>query len=288
MSDVLNSLRRWGEFVKFSHTVFALPFALAAMAVAARDQRGWPGWRAFGLILAASLTGVQDATTVHADTGHIKEQFPESVRKVTFSIDFFVEQGRSVEEWLDSMGFTFDDAVKNPNLIELEFTGNALVAQAKQPVRGFLYNESVDLRQFTTVRLVWGVLKYPQGASYEKNINNEALMVYIFFGDDKLASGSLLIPDSPYFLGLYLGKDDTVGKVYKGRYYHQGGRFICLGNPAPGQTVVSELNLIEAFRSYFEKDHVPVISGISLSVDTSASGDGGKASAFIKSIEFFE
>jgi 4-hydroxybenzoate polyprenyltransferase len=46
---------RWGSFVRFSHTVFALPFALAAMAVAARDQRGWPGWRTFGLILAAMV-----------------------------------------------------------------------------------------------------------------------------------------------------------------------------------------------------------------------------------------
>jgi 4-hydroxybenzoate polyprenyltransferase len=49
------TLRRWGEFVTFSHTVFALPFALAAMAVAARDERGWPGWRLFGLILAAMV-----------------------------------------------------------------------------------------------------------------------------------------------------------------------------------------------------------------------------------------
>jgi 4-hydroxybenzoate polyprenyltransferase len=50
---LLGALRRWGGFVKFSHTVFALPFALASMAVAARDQRGWPGARVFLLILAA-------------------------------------------------------------------------------------------------------------------------------------------------------------------------------------------------------------------------------------------
>ena len=48
-------LRKWGGFVKFSHTVFAMPFALAAMAVAARDNHGWPGWRKFGLILAAMV-----------------------------------------------------------------------------------------------------------------------------------------------------------------------------------------------------------------------------------------
>jgi 4-hydroxybenzoate polyprenyltransferase len=48
-------IRKWGAFVKFSHTVFALPFALAAMVVAARETRGWPGWRPFLLILAAMV-----------------------------------------------------------------------------------------------------------------------------------------------------------------------------------------------------------------------------------------
>jgi len=52
---MFSSIRKWGSFVRFSHTVFALPFALAAMAVAARDHRGWPGWRTFGLILAAMV-----------------------------------------------------------------------------------------------------------------------------------------------------------------------------------------------------------------------------------------
>src|SRR5438874_9185711 len=48
-------MRKWAELVKFSHTLFALPFALAAMVVAARDNRGWPGWRKFGLILACMV-----------------------------------------------------------------------------------------------------------------------------------------------------------------------------------------------------------------------------------------
>src|SRR5215467_3814849 len=44
------SLKKWLSFVRFSHTIFALPFALAA-----RENRGWPGWRVFGLILAAMV-----------------------------------------------------------------------------------------------------------------------------------------------------------------------------------------------------------------------------------------
>ena len=35
-------------FIRFSHTVFALPFALGALFVAAR---GWPAWRLLGLVI---------------------------------------------------------------------------------------------------------------------------------------------------------------------------------------------------------------------------------------------
>lgn len=54
-SSIFATLSKWGSFVRFSHTIFALPFALAAMAVAARENRGWPGWRTFGLILGAMV-----------------------------------------------------------------------------------------------------------------------------------------------------------------------------------------------------------------------------------------
>jgi 4-hydroxybenzoate polyprenyltransferase len=54
---MLTTLQNWGSFLKLSHTIFALPFALAAMVVAARDNRGWPGARAFGLILLAMVCG---------------------------------------------------------------------------------------------------------------------------------------------------------------------------------------------------------------------------------------
>lgn len=52
---MIRTVRTWLSFVKFSHTIFALPFALAAMVVASRDTRGWPGWRLFLLILAAMV-----------------------------------------------------------------------------------------------------------------------------------------------------------------------------------------------------------------------------------------
>ena len=48
----LQSARNYLELVKFSHTIFALPFALSAMLVAAH---GWPSARVFWWILAAMI-----------------------------------------------------------------------------------------------------------------------------------------------------------------------------------------------------------------------------------------
>ncbi|HEV8541905.1 MAG TPA: 4-hydroxybenzoate octaprenyltransferase [Verrucomicrobiae bacterium] len=53
---MLGELIKWSGFVKLSHTVFALPFALASMSLAARETRGWPGWRLFLLIVGAVIT----------------------------------------------------------------------------------------------------------------------------------------------------------------------------------------------------------------------------------------
>ena len=54
---MLKTISTWLSFVKFSHTIFALPFALAAMVVASRkmDPPGWPGWKTFLLIVAAMV-----------------------------------------------------------------------------------------------------------------------------------------------------------------------------------------------------------------------------------------
>ena len=52
LSAPLQSARNYLELVKFSHTIFALPFALASMLIAAR---GFPEARVFGWILAAMI-----------------------------------------------------------------------------------------------------------------------------------------------------------------------------------------------------------------------------------------
>jgi 4-hydroxybenzoate polyprenyltransferase len=47
---LISAISRALRFIRFSHTVFAMPFALGALFVAAQ---GWPGWRLLGLVLLA-------------------------------------------------------------------------------------------------------------------------------------------------------------------------------------------------------------------------------------------
>jgi hypothetical protein len=209
-------------------------------------------------------------------------------RKVNFLIDFSDYESGSVEQWLKGKGFEFKRDARNRKRLDLDVSEDALILEAKRRMRGFLINEGVDLDKFSTIRVEWGILKYPEGATYEDRVNNEALMVIVFFGHDRMSSGHFAIPSSPYFIGLFLGKEEEVNKGYKGRYFQKSGRFVCLGNPEPGETVVSEYDLVSAFKRKYEKDEVPLISGIALAVDTSSASDGGKAAAFITRIDFLE
>ncbi len=55
--SVTRSLGRYLAFVKFEHTLFALPFAYGSMLLAAG---GWPGWRVFTLVSLA-MVGARSA-----------------------------------------------------------------------------------------------------------------------------------------------------------------------------------------------------------------------------------
>jgi hypothetical protein len=207
---------------------------------------------------------------------------------ITWVINFADYAEGSIEAWLHTKGFRLEHGAEDPALLALSHHAGALVFEAKQPVRGFVVNDEVTLAHVSTVRITWGIMKYPTKASYARQINNEALMLYISFGQEKVPSGHVLIPARPYFIGLFLGQEEQLNTPYQGQYFHEGGRFVCVGHPQPYETVVSEFNLRTAFRTYFNQVDVPMISGISLGVDTFASGEGGTAAAYIHRLEFLE
>jgi hypothetical protein len=239
-----------------------------------------------GLPYASSST-IRVGSAVMASMGAIHPD-GGSASKRTWVIDFAEYAGGPIEAWLHTKGFRLEHGAEDPTSLALSHKAGALVFEAKQPVRGFVVNDEVTLEHVSTVRITWGRMKYPTNASYARQINNEALMLYISFGQDDLPSGHALIPARPYFIGVFLGQEEQLNTPYQGKYFHEGGRFVCLGHPQPYETVTSEFDLRTAFHTYFDQADVPMISGISLGVDTFASGEGGTAAAYIHRIELLE
>jgi len=210
----------------------------------------------------------------------------EPVRVVRFT-DY--ETG-SVEDWLQGKGFELKEDAQRRDRVDLDVGDDGLNVEAKRASFGLLPNESVNVPDFTTVEIDWGVNKFPDGASYEQGVRNEAIMVYMFLGDERLSSGSLFIPNSPYFVALFLCHgDDRVNHPYKGAYFKKGGRYVCIDTPEAGKLVTTRFDLLEAYRTYFDKerDDDPAVSGLAVSLDTKKAGDGGRSSAFIREIRFY-
>ncbi len=239
--------------------------------MAAKTRRICPSLVLLAVLLAAGTGGSEEGKLVHV---------------VRFS-DY--ESG-SVEDWLKGKGFHFERDARRRDRIDLDVEEDDLVIEAKRRAFGVMPNESVNVPEFSFVEIDWGVRKFPKGASYEQGVRNEALMVFIFLGDERQPSGSLFIPDSLYFIGLFLCHgDDRLNHPYVGKYFQKGGRYVCLDRPATGQEVTTRFDLLEAYRVYFdnERDDDPAVAGIALGLDTQKAGDAGAAAAFIREIRFY-
>jgi len=195
-----------------------------------------------------------------------------------------------VQDWLQGKGFKFEQDARRRDHIDLDVGQTGLTLDAKRRSFGVMPNESVNVPDFSYIEIDWGVNKFPKGASYEQGVRNEALTVFIFMGDERQPSGSMFIPDSPYFIGLFLcDGDDKVKYPYVGAYFKKGGRYVCTDKPTKQKLITSRFNLMEAYRKYFDKerDDDPGISGIALGLDTKKAKDKGRASAFIHEIRFY-
>jgi hypothetical protein len=204
------------------------------------------------------------------------------------AFDFEAPPPVPVYEWLASSEFSLERHADNRDRIEFFHARRALHFRVKKPSFGMVVHE-LDIPGARHVDLEWGVSDYPEGASYEHGVDNEAIMVYVFFGHDRLPSGEMFVPDSPYFIGFYLcppGEDD-IDQPYAGHHYKKTGRYICMAHPPEGEAVVTRIDLEEEFRHSFGKEFVPVISGISIEVDTTDSRNDGHAAAFIRRLAFY-
>jgi hypothetical protein len=83
--------------------------------------------------------------------------------------------------------------------------------------------------------------------------SSEAIIVYIFFGRERHPSGSLFIPDSPYFLGLFLCEKDTIKQALRGTLSSHQRPFICVARPQRGTT----FRLLRSSSGFSAKNRCP-------------------------------
>ena len=204
-----------------------------------------------------------------------------------YQIDF-TQAGKDGRAWLKKQGFTLKKDMTGGDELQLLGTGNdkGLRMSTKEAAFGVAVKEGLSLKQIHRVVLEWGVEHYPAGASWEKQINREALMVTLFFGTPVKAD-HFYLPDSPYFIGLFLCQGDKANIPYTAKSYQETARYVCLESPPPGITVSSEFKINEAYTKWFATESAPPLTGIGIEVDTSDL-DPGRAAAFLKRITFYD
>lgn len=199
----------------------------------------------------------------------------------SYDVSFSDYGGGSPFDWLASKGFEIKRSAGKVFVIPV---GNILVLETRGKAAGLLASE-VNVSSYSKIRITWGVNVFPPGASYVKGVRSEAIMVYVFFGSQKLPSGLPIIPDMPYFIGLSLCETDPIGESFKGRYFQAGGRYVCIDRAHKGQVVITEYPIADAFRSLFGQSQAPAITGLGVAIDTESAKGSGVAKSFISKIE---
>jgi hypothetical protein len=207
-----------------------------------------------------------------------------SAPTVSYNTSFSDFGGGSPLDWLAGKGYELKREVGKVVFVPV---GNNLVLETKETAAVLLVSK-VNVPSSSRIRIKWGVDVFPPGASYVQGIRSEAIMVYVFFGSKKLPSGSSLVPDIPYFIGLSLCETDPVGQGFKGRYFKAGGRYMCIGRAYKGQALTTEYPIADAFKRLFGQSEVPAITGLGIAIDTENAKGNGVAKSFISQIQLLE
>lgn len=227
---------------------------------------------------------------LHLVPESVRGQFPAAARPAStttlatplLAIDFATFSA-TVRDDLKNQGFTLEKDIGDEDKITLLVEDGLLRIETFGQAFGFMVQKDLHIDQADWLEIEWGVDRYPAGADWGRGNKYEAVMVVLFFGEP-LPANHLFLPDLPRFLGMFLGRHEPTGRPFISKNYTATGRYVCLGNPEPGQRITSRLNLPVVFRQWFGDRVMPPISGIAIEVDTGDLPAGETSSAFIKRI----
>ena len=198
-------------------------------------------------------------------------------------IDFTEKPNGSAVEWLQENGY---ELRLDAESLDPRFSEKGLVLSTDGRTSG-LMERSIELSDAGHIRVTWGVEEYPKGANWENEVYRVPIAIMISFGDKEIGSGSMFVPNAPYFISLFLSRNAEPGKAYTANYFEKGGRYFCQPcTPPEGKTVTTEFALDTAFRNQFDKSEVPPITGFGIQMNTSDIRGGARA--YLERVEFIE
>jgi len=205
---------------------------------------------------------------------------------VIHTIDFTGQKNGSAVEWLKQNGFELELAASELNP---RFENDALVISAHKEVAGLFgltFAQQNYIHNVKRIEIVWGVNKYPDGADWNNGINSVPIAVMFSFGTEKLSSGLPLgIKAAPHFLSPFIGLNEEQDKMYVGKLWREGGRYICVAaGDQSGKTITTDFEVDVRFKAVFNRDKTPPITALAFQKNTSNTRGGSEA--FIKKITF--
>lgn len=201
--------------------------------------------------------------------------------EIVHEIDFTGQSPGGAVDWLQEHGYELRLDAK---ALDPRFSEKGMVLSTDGREAG-LFARDLKLPDASRMQVTWGVERYPEGADWENGVYRVPIAVMVSFGDKKISSGSLFVPNAPYFISLFLSENAKPGKAYTANYYPEGGRYFCQPcTPPVGETVTTELALDSAFRNEFGQSDVPPITSFSFQMNTKDTRGG--AHAYIQSVEF--
>ena len=205
--------------------------------------------------------------------------------KVLYSLDFTKQKDGDAKAWLRSKGFKF---MLDASDLSMKFKGGKLVISTSGKHAGMFgvkFSPGRYLKNIGSVKIVWGVDKFPKGANWAEGNNRLAIGALIALGTEKLSSGLPLgINAAPPFFGPFIGQKERVGGRYFGMLYKKGGRYYCVSNKNGGATVTTNFNISQKYQQEF-KQTAPPVTAFAFQMNTKDTSGG--AQAFIKNITFY-
>jgi len=203
------------------------------------------------------------------------------------SIDFSKQPEGDARPWLEKKGYILElDASE----IDVKFHNNQLNLETIEEKVGIFALKLAPenyLKNITSIDIEWGVIRQPEGADWENGNNRVPIALMFFFGTEKISSGLPFgINSSPYFLSPFIGHKEVPGKVYTGKLYKEGGRYLCVAVSDGSEEVIkSTIKINPRYMKLFKKGKIPELTGIAFQMNTEDTQGG--ASAFIRKLDFY-